>query len=120
MGRVGGKIFVATNGSRVKAKGSFTWNLGADKREMIVGSDEVHGHKEMPQTPYLEGMVTVDSQTDIRGLVEGEDLTVTCELASGQTFVLREAVFAGDGAGTTEEGELPVRWEGRVADMSSS
>lgn len=114
--RVGGIIEVKANGELYSAKGSWTYNLGRPKRESIVGSDAVHGYKEMPQVPFIEGAVTDRNDLDLTSLLELSDATVTLQLANGKIIVLRNAVFAADGNVTTEEGEVEVRFEGQSAE----
>jgi len=110
--RRGGQIFVKANGALYDAKGSFTYNLGIAKREAIVGADKVHGFKEMPQVPYIEGEFTDRTSLDLKTLLSLRDATVTLELANNKTIVLRDAWFAGDGNVQTEEGNIAVRFEG--------
>jgi len=112
MGRVAGVLFVKIDGTQYNAKGSFTSNDGSPKREMIVGADQPHGHKELPQVAFIDGMFTDTSDLDIKGLKAIVNGTVTLQYANGKTFVLRNAVYAADGDLTSEEAELQVRFEG--------
>ena len=111
--RRGGIIQLQINGELQSAKGNFTYNLGRPKREAIIGSDGVHGYKETPQVSYIEGEVTDRGDLDLEALVTLTDATVTCVLANGKVFVLREAWYAGDGEASTEEGAIKVRFEGK-------
>ena len=113
MERVGGIIFLKVNGQQLRAKGNFTFNLGRPRRESVVGSDSVHGYKEMPQVGFIEGEITDSSQMSLQTLLDTKDATVTLELANGKVVALREAVFAGEGTGNTEEGNIAVRFEGQ-------
>ena len=117
--RRAGLIQLQRNGEIDDAKGSFTYNLGRPKRDGIIGSDGVHGYKEMPQIPFIEGAITDRGTLNMAGLVEGRDLTITLTLGNGKMIVLRDAWFAGDGNATTEEGEITVRWEGINAEEVS-
>lgn len=110
--RRGGTIQLQVGGEVQDAKGSFTYQLGTAKREAIVGQDRVHGYKETPQVPYVEGTITDRGNLDVKALFNGKDVTVTLALANGKTVSLTEAWFAGDGKASTEEGEIEVRWEG--------
>jgi hypothetical protein len=109
--RRGGIIQLSRNGILLEAKGNFTFGLGTPKREAIVGSGTVHGFKETPQVAFIEGALTDSSSLDLAELFNGNADTITCELANGKVIALRDAWFAGDGQGSTEEGEVPVRWE---------
>ena len=110
--RVCGKIFIKANGTQYKAKGSWTYNLGKDKREAVVGADSVHGFKAMPQVPFIEGTITDDSNLSLETLLDLTDATVILELANGKIISLNEAFWAADGNVSTEEGEIEARFEG--------
>lgn len=114
--RRGGIIFLKVNSTQYSAKGNFTYNLGIPKREAIVGSDEVHGYKETPQVPFIEGEITDKDDLDLAALLAAKDATVTLELANGKVIALREAWFASEGTGNTEEGNIGVRFEGMSAE----
>jgi hypothetical protein len=114
--RRGGLISFSVNGVLYDAKGSFSYNLGRPAREAVVGSDAVHGYIERPQVPYIEGEITDRSTLDLAALVGTTDATVTLELANGKVIVLRDAWYAGEGTGNSEEGNIPVRFEGMGAE----
>lgn len=109
---VGGIITVRANGAQLRAKGSWTYNLGRPVRTAIVGADGVHGYREQPQVAFIEGPVTDRGDLDLTALVNMRDATITLDLANGKTVVLSQAWFAGEGSATTEEGEVSVRFEG--------
>lgn len=110
--RRAGIIGLQINGEMQDAKGDFTYNVGAPKREAIIGSDRVHGYKETPQVPFIEGAITDRGNLDLSALVNTRDATVTLTLANGKVIVLGEAWYAGDGNVGTGEAEIEVRFEG--------
>lgn len=114
--RRAGVITLSVNGTRYDAKGSFSYNLGAEKREGMVGADRTHGYKAMPQIAFIEGEITDANDLDLRQLLEISDATVTLQLANGKTIVLRDAWFAGEGTVGTEEANIAVRFEGKDAE----
>lgn len=111
--RRGGTIQLQVGGEVQDAKGNFSYQLGTPKRDAIVGADTVHGYTEKPQVCYIEGAITDRGNLDVKALFTGTDLTVTIKLANGKMVSLTDGWFAGDGKGSTEEGELEVRWEGK-------
>jgi hypothetical protein len=117
--RRAGTIFFKVDGQQYDAKGNFSYNLGSEKREAIVGSDAVHGYKATPQAPYIEGEITDRAGLDLKALQALDDVTVTLDLANGKTIVLRNAWFAAEGKVQTEEGNAEVRFEGRSAEEIS-
>jgi hypothetical protein len=114
--RIGGIIALKVNGDMYFAKGNFTYNLGKPKKEGVVGSDRVHGYKEVPQVPFIEGEITDRNELDLEDLVTLDDATATLELANGKVIMLREAWYAGEGTGNTEEGNIALRLEGMSAE----
>jgi hypothetical protein len=114
--RRAGLIQVKANGTVYAAKGAFTVGYGIVKREAIIGSDGVHGYKETPTAPYVEGAITDRGNLDLVALFNGTDQTVSVDFGNGKLFLLREGWYAGDGTLNSEEGEIPVRWEGMSAE----
>lgn len=109
--RRGGIIQVQVNGELYDAKGDFTYNIGRPKRDAIIGADVVHGFKETPQAPFIEGEITDRGTLDLDKLVTLKDATVTMELANGKVIVLRNAWYASEGTGNTGEGNIGFRFE---------
>jgi hypothetical protein len=114
--RIGGMIALKVNGDMHFAKGNFTYNLGKPKREGVVGADVVHGYKETPQVPFVEGEITDRNELSLEDLVTLDDATITLELANGKVITLSEAWYAGEGTGNTEEGNIACRFEGMSAE----
>lgn len=114
--RRAGICYIKVDGQIYDAKGNFTYNLGKPKRDAIVGADAVHGFKEVPQIAFIEGEITDRAGLSLEALLAVEDATVTLELANGKVISLRNAWFAGEGTGNTEEANIAVRWEGLSAE----
>ncbi len=117
--RRAGLIELKVGGEIQSAKGSFSYNLGRPKRETMIGSDGVHGYKEMAQIAFIEGAITDRSDLDVAALVVARDVTVTLTIGNDKMVVLRDAWFAGEGTVSTEEAEISVRWEGANAEEIS-
>lgn len=117
--RRAGTVFVKVNGVQYDAKGNWTYNPGSVKREALVGADRVHGYKELPQVPFVEGEITDAGTLDSIAFRNIVDATVTLELANGKVFILRDAWYAADGDTQTEEANTQVRFEGMDGDEVS-
>ncbi|MBM3114279.1 phage tail tube protein [Jeongeupia naejangsanensis] len=112
--RRAGTIYFKVDGYQYDAKGDFTYNLGNPKREGIIGADGIHGFKETPQLPYIEGKLTDKADLDLDKLTLLDDVTVTLELANGKVITGANMWYAADGNGSTGEAELDVRFEGKT------
>ena len=114
--RRAGIIALQVNGEVLDAKGSFSYGLGAPQRTAIIGADGVHGFTEAPQAAFIEGEITDRGTLDLAALTRIENATVTLTLANGKVVALRQAWYAADGVGNTEEANIAVRFEGASAE----
>src|SRR5947209_5055852 len=96
--RRGGIVSFKIDGILYSAKGNFTYNLGQNKRETMIGSDGIHGYKETPQAPFIEGEITDSADLNLKTLVNLSDSTITLETGVGKVIALRNAWFAGEGS----------------------
>ncbi len=110
--RVGGIIELKVDGSQYSAKGNFTYNIGRPKKEAVVGADKTHGYKETPQAAFIEGEITDRANLSLDKLTSIDNATAMLRLANGKLIVLRQAWYAGEGTGNTEEGNIAFRLEG--------
>lgn len=111
-----GILYFKRNGTILDAKGNYTYNLGRDKREAIVGADRVHGYKETPQVAFVEGEITDKGDLTVDDILNSQDETITLELRNGKTVVFKDAWYAGDGNIQTEEANIQVRFEAKDAE----
>jgi hypothetical protein len=118
--RRGGIIELKVGAELYECKGNFSWNLGQPKNEAITGSSGVTGYKSTPQVAYIEGMVTDRGALSVQTLVQITDATVHLKLATGKVIVLSGAWYAADGKGTTDEGEIELRFESAVGEEISA
>ena len=114
--RVGGIIQLKRDGQLYQAKGAFDYDIGVPLKEGVVGMDRVHGYKETPQIPYIEGTITDSPEISFEDLANTSDATITLDLANGKTIVLRNAWWASNSKGNSEEGEIEARFEGLSAE----
>ena len=110
--RRAGTITFKVDGAQLDAKGNFTYNLGYEKREALIGADRIHGYKATQQVPFIEGELTDSKSMSLKTLVNAENVTVTLELANGKTVVGAGMWYAGEGTGNTEEANIGIRFEG--------
>lgn len=107
MGIIAGHLEITVNGKVLNAIGNFTLNLGRPKREMMVGSDRVHGYSEMPQAPTISGEIRDGSALKVvNDILLMDDATIVAIAANGKKYLFESAVYTGDGAIETEEGKI--------------
>jgi hypothetical protein len=112
---VGGIIELATS-VKLRAKGSFSYGLGLDERQAVVDHDGVAGFTRNKSIGYIEGVITDTVDLSIKELHEYTG-TVTLGLDNGKIITLRDAFFIGTGEGSTEQGEVNVRFEGNAEEI---
>lgn len=111
--RIAGIISVSIDGELQQAEGDFEINLGAAKRETLIGSDAVHGFKETPQAPMIKGTIRNRRTLDVRRMVELTNATIHVGAGNGKAYVLRDAWFSGDGNINTGDSKIDVEFTGR-------
>jgi hypothetical protein len=109
--RRAGIAYLKIDGVQQELTGSWTYRPKFKKKTAVKG-DDVHGFKEEIMEPYLEGSFQNSQKLDLNKLVNIEDATITLVEPVGKTFILRNAWYAGEGTGDTEEGKVAVRFEG--------
>jgi Phage tail tube protein len=118
--RIAGVAYVKYNGRQLPAKGSWTVGFNTLKREGIAGQDRVHGYKEKPEVPFIEGECSTTADLSVEELIAVVDATVTLEHANGKVYVLRNAWTADAYDIDSEEGKIKVKFEGMSIDELNS
>lgn len=114
--RVAGVAYLAVNGTQYPIRGKWKHNILPTKREGIVGQDGVHGYKEMPRQPMMQGDVTDLGSISLEELHRITDATITLELANGKVYILRNAWMAEESEVDTEEGQFQLTFQGLSGD----
>ena len=110
--RIAGVAYLKVDGAQYPLKGGFTVSPSDTEREGIAGQDYVHGYKEMPRVPFIEGDVSTVPELSIEDINAVTNATVTAELANGRVYVLSGAWCTNATEIDTEEGQFTVRFEG--------
>lgn len=110
--RIAGVAYLKVNGTQYPLRGNFTVMPSKNERTGIAGQDAVHGFKEIPVVPYVEGDLSTTAGLSIEALDAITDASVTAELANGKTYLLRNAWTAGTRSIDTTEGVVGIRFEG--------
>lgn len=114
--RIGGvlnlKCTTANGGSfYLELRGKWKVTPSRTKKEGIAGQDRVHGYKEMPVVPSMEGEVSVTNATDLAKLDSAVGITATAELANGHIYTGVDGWRADVSEIDTEEGSTTVKLE---------
>lgn len=114
--RLGGVLYIkctTVNGGAFPLEVRGKWKISPTKtkKEGIAGQDGVHGFKEMPVVPSMEGDISVSNAVDLKRLDEAVDITATAELANGHVYVGVGGWRADVSQIETEEGSVGVKLE---------
>lgn len=110
--RIAGICFFKINGVQYSARGSWVYMPFTSKKEGIAGQDGIHGFKEMPQVPYVEGEISDMPGISIQDLQTLVGVPATLELANGKLILLHDGWCTGDDAVSTEDGKVKIKIEG--------
>ena len=110
--RIAGVAYVKVDGAQYPLKGGLTVSPSDTEREGIAGQDYVHGYKEMPRVPYIEGDFSTVAGLSVEAINRITNATITAELANGRVYVLANAWCTNATEIDTEEGQFTARFEG--------
>ena len=121
--RIGGVLYLKCTTAQggtfpVSVRGKFKITPTATKKEGIAGQDGVHGYKEMPVVPSMEGDISDTQQLDLKRLDEAVGITATAELANGKVYVGVDGWRADVSQIDTEEGSIPLKLEFMSVDQT--
>lgn len=114
------KVTSAAGTQQLAVRGKWKIVPTPTEKEGIAGLDGVHGYKETPKVPSMEGDITNGRDFDPRVLDAADDITATAELANGQVWVGVQGWRAGVSEIDAEEGSIPLKLEFMSVDMISS
>jgi hypothetical protein len=114
--RIGGVLYIkctTQNGGNLNLAIRGKWKVTPTKtkKEGIAGQDGVHGYKEMPVVPTMEGDISDTATLDLKKLDEAVGITATAELANGKVYVGVDGWRADVSSIETEEGSIGVKLE---------
>lgn len=113
MERLGGIMVFKIGGRKQPAEGDFTYGMGANKREPLMGSSgDVQGFSEAGEASYIEGSIRPGSNVSLKEISNITDETVELVLPNGKTLALLDAFYAGESKGETGEGNYDVKFYG--------
>lgn len=119
--RVAGVCFLKVDGVQYSLRGSFKVQGIMTQKSGVAGLDGVHGYKEVPVVPSIDGEITDSPTLSIAAFQNITDSTVTAEMATGKTYILQNAWYAGTAELEGDEGKITVKFEGMkiIEDMTA-
>lgn len=106
--RVAGTAYVKVDGAQLTVTGGAEAPLSDVKRETVYPGF----YKEEPVAPHLKMTVIFTPDLPIKTLIEGKDMTVTCEFNNGKVYVLSGAYMVDEPALKGEDGTLELQFDG--------
>ena len=112
-GLIGGKFTVSCDGMAYYASGVFKYGGGFDKREAVMHSAGLAGHKSTPSVAYISGELLDNASLVLNDIANMADSTITLDLANGKQIVLRGAYSTNDnGLEVDTDGKITIKFEG--------
>lgn len=110
-----GLLKLKVNGKTLRTAGDFTYGIGTVKKEALIGTDGVHGYKEVPQVSFIEGDIRDGLNIDLKELSEADIESATLELGNKKIIILSDGWVASELTGSTGEATIPLRIEAKKA-----
>lgn len=120
MAKVAGTAFITIDGVQYSLRGNMNISLGNAHRETVVGLDQYHGIKEIPEAGTIECDLTDQPTLDLNILEALDNITVTVELINGKTATLRNATQMNHLTLNAEDGKMTVKFEGPSGEWLTS
>lgn len=113
--RIAGVAYLRADGQQYALRGNLTVSPDTFEREGVAGMDGVHGYRETPRVPWIEGDITDMAGLSLQRLAAICNATVTAELANGKTYVLRNAWTSSARELNVADAQVTVRFEGMAS-----
>jgi len=117
--KMAGTCYIKVNGAQLSVEGSVEIPLSTVNRETKIGSTGVVGYSETDIAPYVNLSAFVDKSFPVDDL-QGDDMTVTVDLANGWVYTLREAYLVGEVRYSASDGNITLNFEGRSGSLQNS
>jgi hypothetical protein len=106
--KVAGTCYVKVDGAQLTITGGAEAPLSDKKRETLAPG--LYKEEELPAYLKMTAVYTPDFPR--KALVEGKDMTITCEFANGTVYVLSGAYLVNDPSSKGEDGTVELQFDG--------
>lgn len=116
MAKRAGKAYVRASGQLLESLPGASIDIGGTMREAVVGHS-YYGHTEQEKPSEVNCEISIPAGMSLAELHRALDSTVTFELDTGQTYIVREAVLS-EPPGITDgnPGKAALKWIGPAAE----
>lgn len=116
MSRVMGKAQIKVNSQLLESHPGASLDIGGPVRTTVVGANSIHGFTEALQPSKLECEISVKSGTSLAAIRGWDDVTVTFEADTGQTYVISNGWSTNPPTVTDNDGKAKLVIEGPPAE----
>ncbi|WP_025127699.1 phage tail tube protein [Pseudomonas sp. PH1b] len=106
---IAGTCYVKVDGAQLTISGGCEAPLMAVKRETVVPGF----YKETDLTPSFKVTALHTPDFPLKPLIEGVDMTVTCEFANGKVYVLAGAYLVDEPVAKGDDASIELNFEGQ-------
>jgi hypothetical protein len=118
--RVMGRAQIKADGKIFDSHRGATLDIGGVSRESVVGANKVHGFKEAVKQAKIELEISIKAGTSLAEIGRWDDVTVTFEADTGQTWVLSNGWVTEPPTLTDSDGKAKIVIEGPPAEEMMS
>ena len=114
-----GTCYIKVDGAQLAVEGSVEIPLSSVTRETKIGSTGVVGYAETDVAPYVKCTAFLEPSFPVSAL-NGNNMTVTAELANGWVYTLNGAWIAGEIAGNMSDGTVSLEFNGLTGSLQTA
>lgn len=114
--RVMGRAQIKVNGKLLDTHPGASLDIGGEARETVAGANAIHGFKSSIMPSKLECEISVKAETSLAEIGRWDDVTVTFEADTGQTWVIAHGWNTTPPTTTDNDGKAKVTIEGPPAE----
>ena len=114
--RVMGRAQIKVNGQMLDTLPGASMDIGGVGRKTVTGANKVLGFQEEPRPSKLECEIAVKVGTSLAAMGRWEDVTVSFEADTGQTYVIANGWCLDPPSATDNDGKAKIVIEGPPAE----
>lgn len=110
MARIAGTSYIKVDGEQLSLTGGMEIPLNLKVKETITDLGGGNDYKETHRAPYMKGTFKVPKGFPLKKVIEGDNMTITSELANGWVYVLKNAWLEGEANYNPEDGTVDLQF----------